>query len=104
MDALVGRWIPADGAGSGALKPPFVELAAGGTYTGSDGANGTRGTWSSGPDGALEVTLGPSTRMAGPDMVPVPLWFANATRARFDGEVLVLLEADGAEAGRLRRA
>jgi len=37
-------------------------------------------------------------------MVPVPLWFANATRARFDGEVLVLLEADGAEAGRLRRA
>ncbi len=92
-----------DGAGSGALKPPFVELAEDGTYTGSDGANGTSGKWSSGPAGTLEVTVGPSTRMAGPDMVPVPTWFTNATRARFDGEVLVLLDADDAEVARLQR-
>jgi hypothetical protein len=104
VDALVGRWIPADGSGGGALRPPFVELAADGTYTGSDGANGTSGQWTTGPDGGLDVTLGPSTRMAGPDMVPVPTWFADATRARFDGDVLVLLGSDGAEAGRLRRA
>ena len=100
----MGRWIPAGGAGHAALRPPFVELAADGTYTGSDGANGTHGRWSCGPDGALEVTLGPSTRMAGPDMVPVPTWFANATRSRFEGQVLVLLDVDGAETGRLERS
>lgn len=102
MDALVGRWVPVDGAGSGALRPPFVELAADGTYTGSDGANGTSGQWSAGPGGALDVTLGPSTRMAGPEMVPVPTWFANAARTRFEGDVLVLLDAGGAELGRLQ--
>jgi META domain len=103
VDDLVGRRVPAAGAGSGAPTPPFVELAADGTYTGSDGCNRTRGPWSVGPGGALDAGPGPSTRMACPDMVPVPSWFTLAARARFDGAELVLLDADGAELGRVVR-
>jgi heat shock protein HslJ len=103
VDAPVGRWVPADGAGSGAPTRPFVELAADGTYTGSDGCNRTRGPWTARPDGALDVGPGPSTRMACPDMVAVPYWFTAAARAEFDGDVLVLRDADGAEVGRVER-
>lgn len=101
---LVARWVPVDGAGGGALKPPFVELAADGTYTGSDGANGTHGRWSSGPGAELQVEPGLSTRMACDDMVPVPTWFTSAARARVEGRVLVLLDAAGSELGRVEQA
>jgi META domain len=103
MDALVGRWVPVGDAGRAAPTRPFVELAADGTYTGSDGCNRTRGPWSAGLDGTLHVGPGPSTRMACPDMVAVPSWFTLAARLRFDGAELVLLDAGGAELGRVVR-
>jgi heat shock protein HslJ len=103
VDALVGRWVAVGGAGSGAPTLPFVELAADGTYTGSDGCNRTRGPWSAGPDGTLDAGPGPSTRMACPDMVPVPSWFTLAARVRFDAAELVLLDASGTELGRVVR-
>src|SRR5690606_41446752 len=55
---LVGRWLPADGAAAGRA---FVEFAADGTWTGSDGCNRTRGTWELGPGGGIAATAGPST-------------------------------------------
>lgn len=103
MAELVGRWVPTDGAGRGALQRPFVDLAADGTYTGSDGCNGTHGRWSAGPGGELDVALGPSTRMACEDMVAVPYWFAAAARTRFDDQILVLIDAAGADVARLER-
>ena len=68
-----------------------------------DGCNRTRGPWSAGPDGALDAGPGPSTRMACPDMVAVPSWFTLASQVRFDGTELVLLDASGAELGRVVR-
>jgi hypothetical protein len=40
---LVGRWVPSDPAGTRAPQPPFVQLAADGGWTGSDGCNGQGG-------------------------------------------------------------
>lgn len=37
-------------------------------------------------------------------MATVPAWFVTAARAGFDGDVLVLLDATGAETGRVERA
>ncbi|HLU56054.1 MAG TPA: META domain-containing protein [Pseudonocardia sp.] len=97
---LVGRWLPADGAAAGRA---FVEFAADGTWTGSDGCNRTRGTWELGPDGGFAATAGPST-MIGCENVPIARWLADAARAEFDGATLVLRDAGGAETGRLVRA
>ncbi len=96
MAALVGRWVPAGGAGAVAPTRSFIDLAADGTYTGSDGCNSTRGPWTAEPDGTLDVGPGPSTRMACPDMVPVPTWFTLAASARLEDETLVLLDTGGA--------
>lgn len=95
---LVGRWVPA-GPGD-----PFVEFAQNGAWTGSDGCNGTGGTWTAGPDGAflasapLFQTL---VACAGTD-VASPLRAARTTS--LDGPVLVLRDVTGAELARYNRA
>jgi hypothetical protein len=99
-DALLGRWRP--------LEPrrvygtPFVELRADGTWSGSDGCNGQGGRWAAGPGGALLATSGPST-LIGCTNVAIAQWLAAASRAGLDGDVLVLLDVQGVETGRLRR-
>ena len=99
---LPGRWAPAET--STAPQPPHVELAADGTWTGSDGCNSAGGRWTAGPGGIFLATSGPSTLMACEGMVGVPGWLGAAARAGFDGETLVLLDADAHELGRLQRA
>jgi hypothetical protein len=100
-DQLIGRWIsPAKPTLRG-----FAELAADGSWKGSDGANGQGGRWSAAPDGELVVAAGAQT-LAGcvPDACAnVGSWFASASRAAFDGPTLVLLDADGRETGRAVR-
>jgi hypothetical protein len=51
----------------------------------------------------LLTVAGPTTAM-GCDGAQVGSWIASAARAGFDGDVLVLVDADGHETGRLRRA
>ena len=50
---LTGRWIPVDDVGD---HPAYVEFAADGTWTGSDGCTPTGGSWLAGPDGAFLAT------------------------------------------------
>ncbi|MEU6203441.1 hypothetical protein ABZ814_07620 [Micromonospora musae] len=97
-DDLRGRWVPA-GRDSGRAH---VELRDDGEWRGSDGCNGQSGRWVAGAEGALLATAGPST-LIGCDNVPLASWLAKATRAGMDGELLVLLDADGKESGRLAR-
>ncbi|HEX5542133.1 MAG TPA: hypothetical protein VFX60_11335 [Micromonospora sp.] len=99
-DALLGRWVVAD---DGRSRPttPYVEFRADGEWRGSDGCNGQGGRWVAGPSGALLATSGPST-LIGCDNVSVGLWLATR-RAGLDGDVLVLLDAEGKEMGRLHR-
>jgi hypothetical protein len=101
-DTLTVRWVPADGSSS-STETPYVELAADGSWQGSDGCNGQVGRWVSGPDGALLAVAGGST-LIGCDNVPVGSWLSETSRAGFDGDVLVLLDAQGGELGRLQRA
>ena len=48
-----GRWVPVDDVGE---PPAYVEFAADGTWTGSDGCTATGGSWLAGPDGAFLAT------------------------------------------------
>lgn len=102
--SLIGRWVPADGAGAASPKPAGVTFAPDGHYTGSDGCNATAGRWAAGDGGLLLATSGPMTLMGCADMVAVPSWVGGAGRAGFDGPTLVLVDASGAELGRLRPA
>lgn len=94
------EWLTAAAADTGMGNPqtPFVQLQEDGTLEGSDGCNGTRGTWEL-TEGRLAIELGPSTRMAcaGP---AVPTLLASAREVARDGDALVLTLDDGSE-GRL---
>ncbi|BCL12324.1 META domain-containing protein [Micromonospora sagamiensis] len=95
---LAGRWVPLTGN-----RNAYLEFTADGDWTGSDGCNGSRGRWISASGGTLLATAG-ATTLVGCDNVPVDSWLGTARRAGFDGEVLVLLDAQGKETGRLRSA
>ena len=95
---LVGRWKPADAPGN-----PFVAFAQDGTWTGSDGCNGTGGTWTAGPDGAfLASTLSLSTLIGCPG-TDVADSVRAARTASLDGPALVLRDVTGAELARYNR-
>lgn len=94
---LMGRWIPVDGH-----RAAYVELAADGEWRASDGCNDQAGRWISAPRGTLLSVAGPVT-LAACDNVPVGSWLWAVRRAGFDGEILVFLDAQAGETGRLRR-
>lgn len=98
---LAGRWVPVRG-GSKALKQPYLEMRTDGRWSGSDGCNGSGGGWVVGPAGTVLATSGVST-LIGCDNVAVGGWLSAARRAGFDGAILVLLDQDAKELGRLRR-
>ena len=99
---LVGRWEITDrGQAARAPQPPHVDLAAEGSWTGSDGCNGGGGRWVSGPGGVLLATGGPMTLRGCDGMAAVPGWLTSTARAGFDGATLVLFDGDGRELGRL---
>lgn len=63
-----------------------------------------RGTvaWAVAPGGRMHTLSGPVPLVDCPG-VQLGRWVDEAARAGFDGQVLVLLDAGGAELGRLRR-
>ncbi|HZB48415.1 MAG TPA: hypothetical protein VE547_04925 [Mycobacteriales bacterium] len=98
---LARRWVPAAADDSDRPDAPFAQLRTDGTWTGSDGCNGTGGRWIAGAGGALLVLGGVQTAI-GCDNVRVGGWLSDASRAGFAGDRLVLLDRTGAEVARLR--
>ncbi|NBE82581.1 META domain-containing protein [Micromonospora rubida] len=96
---LVGRWAPTDGH-----KEAYVEFTADGEWRGSDGCNDDSGRWITAAGGTLLATAGAVTLAYCAASVPVGAWLWTARRAGFEGDVLVLLDAQRKEAGRLRAA
>jgi heat shock protein HslJ len=95
--SLTGRWVPVSGT-----TTPFVEFNGDGTWRGSDGCNGNGGRWTSGTGGTLLATTGPSTLIAC-DGAPIAAWLGSTVRAGVGDGQLVLVDAAGAEVGRLRK-
>ncbi|MBG6053675.1 hypothetical protein IWX81_000065 [Salinibacterium sp. CAN_S4] len=95
--SLEGQWAA---EGVDASLGAGVDFAADGTWTGSDGCNGGSGRWAADASGGFLATSGVSTLMACEGAL-VPSWVAQAQLAGFDGDVLVLLDSDGVELGRL---
>jgi hypothetical protein len=81
---------------------PFLKLAGDGSWTSSDGCNGSMGRWTSGDDGRVLATGSVKTAI-GCHNVLIDEWWFRAARAGFDGATLVLLDADGGELARLTR-
>jgi heat shock protein HslJ len=90
---LVGTWVL--DATIDVPTRPFLTVVGDGTWTGSDGCNGVRGTWLLGGDGELTVEAGPSTLIYC-DGKPLPRLFATAKRASVDGGQLTLVDGTGA--------
>ncbi|RLP77483.1 META domain-containing protein [Mycetocola tolaasinivorans] len=82
---LVGTWVPTTIYST----QPHLTLADDGTWTGSDGCNGTSGTWKVTPSGTLSVTAGPSTLIAC-EGEALPSLFAQSTRIRVEGSNVLL--------------
>jgi hypothetical protein len=101
--SLVGRWLPLPADNVQRPQRPMLDLRADGTWTSSDGCNGTLGRWTTGDGGLVLATVGFTTQM-GCTNVNVAATFFTASRAAFDGTVLVLLDANGKETGRLVKA
>ena len=105
VEEFVGRWLPVvpEATADEAEQPttePYVEFAADGTWSGSDGCNGHGGRWAATAEGNLIATAGPSTLIFC-EGAPVGGWLsATALAGTSDGE-LVLLDSAGTELGRL---
>jgi heat shock protein HslJ len=102
---LVGSWVatgPRPSTSGMQHTPAGATLRDDGTYSATDGCNGTTGRWEADADG-LVVTSGSST-LIGCDNVDVARWLGTATTAGFDGATLVLVDKDGHELGRLAHA
>lgn len=98
---LTGRWIPVDDVGD---HPAYVEFAADGTWTGSDGCTPTGGSWLAGPDGAFLATARTLMTFVACPGVGVAPQVGAARRIGTDGSTLILLDADGTPVGHFRRA
>ncbi|MEV1320090.1 META domain-containing protein [Micromonospora arborensis] len=92
----VGRWVPASGH-----KAAYVEFTADGEWHGSDGCNDESGRWIAAAGGTLLACARPITLAVCAESVPIGQWVTTTRRAGLDGEVLVLLDAQGDETGRL---
>lgn len=97
--ALQGRWAPLDRPES---STAHVDFDAHGSWIGSDGCNQLGGRWRAGSGGGFLATGGPST-LIGCENVPVQDRLTSASRAGFDGDVLVLVNRQGKVEGRFRR-
>ena len=85
---------------STAKGEPFLTFADDGTYSGSDGCNGLRGTYEVGDD-ELVLKPGLSTLRACPD---VDTWVRDATTVKVDSDTLIVFDKGGSEIGTLARS
>ena len=102
-DDLVGRWVPVGYDGEARPEKPYALLEHDGTWEGSDGCNGSGGSWAGASDGTFLATTGPSTLIAC-DGYSIDYAISRAMRVSIDGGVLSLFDADGIELVQLERA
>jgi hypothetical protein len=105
--SLVGSWIavlpsPRPSSNLTYREPPGVTIKSDGTWSGSDGCNGSGGRWNADEEGRVIASSGPTT-LVGCGNIDAPGWFAGASLAGFDGDVLVTFDHDGKELGRFTR-
>ena len=101
--SLVGAWSPVEDSYAAERQQPVrLEIKADGSYLGFDGCSRLGGRWVAGDEGAVLATTSLSTLFGCKNGI-VGDWFAHAHRAGFDNDVLVLLDRNGHETGRLRR-
>ncbi len=98
---LTGRWVPIDDV---ANRPAYVEFAADGTWTGSDGCTPTGGSWLAGPDGAFLATARTLMTFVACPGVGVAPQVGAARRIGTDGRTVIVMDADGTPVGHLHRA
>jgi hypothetical protein len=98
---VTGRWIPVDDV---ADHPAYVEFAADGTWTGSDGCTPTGGSWLAGPAGAFLATARTLMTFVACPGVGVAPQVGAARRIGTDGPTMILMDADGTPVGHFRRA
>ena len=98
---LTGRWIPVDDVGD---HPAYVEFAADGTWTGSDGCTPTGGSWLAGPDGAFLATARTLMTFVACPGVGVAPQVGAARRIGTDGSTVIVMDADGTPVGHFHRA
>ena len=98
---LTGRWVPTE---ERSPRPAYLDFAADGTWTGSDGCTGTGGSWLAGPDGSFLATARSVMTFVACPGVGVAPQVGAARRIGMDGSTLVLLDADGVPVGHFRQA
>lgn len=99
---ILGKWVPYPTRTYANGKTPYLEFDKDGTWTGSDGCNGSGGAWALVSGGELVSTSGPST-LIGCDGAPTGAWLAQARRAAISARILTLYAADGMLVARLTR-
>ena len=101
--SMVGAWVPADPQVLAAGETQVLRLTEAGEVTQTGGCARGATAWSVAPGGRVH-TLSSGMPLVGCPSPQLGRWVDDAARAGLDGEVLVLLDADGRETGRLHRA
>lgn len=100
-DEILGHvWFPVGWTGR-AAGTPYTQFHVDRSLTGSDGCNFQSGRYTLGAGGQLVAATGFQTAV-GCDGTNVGGWVMQATRAAFDGPVLVLVDDNGKPLARLR--
>lgn len=86
--------------GEQAQGKPWMELSADGKVSGNDGCNRVAGQWSD-KDGEIHFEQLSSTKMYCPGIDP---WLSFAVTAQISGDSMLILDAENAELGTLKRA
>ncbi|WP_344370606.1 META domain-containing protein [Agromyces tropicus] len=92
----VGTWGDSSGEGS-----PYLSLAEGGDFSGSDGCNQLNGTWSVNEADQVEFENVASTQMA---CEGVDDWLSGMTAADVANDTMTVLGSDGSPIGTLERS
>jgi hypothetical protein len=99
---ILGRWVPFPKRHYQNGQTPYLAFDKDGSWSGSDGCNGSGGPWVLASGGELVTTSGPST-LIGCDGAPTGAWLLQARRAAVAGERLILYDAAGRLVARLTR-
>lgn len=99
---ILGKWIPYPGRHYQNGKTPYLEFSRDGSWSGSDGCNGSGGPWVLATGGELVTTSGPST-LIGCDGAPTGAWLGQARRAAIAANILTLYDPAGRMVARLTR-
>ncbi|GAA2525169.1 hypothetical protein GCM10010201_24780 [Pilimelia columellifera subsp. columellifera] len=103
---LVGRWTPPPGTTApliGWPEPPYLQFADDGTWTGADGCNRQKGTWSVDTAGTFKATFeGDQEKLC--ENFNIGPWLEATQTVEINGDLLTLRDAGKKQLGQLWRA